>query len=56
LADDVDRRDTANTIRAKTPPRHTFQVDLQAGSLLVMDYATQIHYTHAAPKDHRARR
>jgi len=25
-------------------------VDLEAGSLLVMDYATQIHYTHGVPK------
>jgi alkylated DNA repair dioxygenase AlkB len=25
-------------------------VDLVAGSLLVMDYATQLHYTHAVPK------
>lgn len=38
------------TIRAQTPPRRTVQVDLAAGSLLVMDYATQIHYTHAVPK------
>jgi alkylated DNA repair dioxygenase AlkB len=38
------------TIRAKTPPRRSVHVDLEAGSLLVMDYATQIHYTHAVPK------
>ena len=25
-------------------------VDLEAGSLLVMDYATQLHYTHGVPK------
>jgi hypothetical protein len=25
-------------------------VDLEAGSLFVMDYATQIHYTHGVPK------
>ena len=25
-------------------------VDLETGSLLVMDYATQIHYTHGVPK------
>ena len=37
-------------IRAKAPPRTTLQVDLEAGSLLVMDYATQLHYTHAIPK------
>ena len=38
------------TIRAQTPPRRTLHVDLAAGSLLVMEYATQIHYTHAVPK------
>jgi alkylated DNA repair dioxygenase AlkB len=38
------------TIRAKEPPRRVVHVDLEAGSLLVMDYATQIHYTHAVPK------
>ena len=37
-------------IRAKQPPRHTFQLDLEPGSLLVMSYATQIHYTHGVPK------
>jgi alkylated DNA repair dioxygenase AlkB len=37
-------------IRAKQPPRDTFQVDLEPGSLLVMSYATQIHYTHGVPK------
>jgi alkylated DNA repair dioxygenase AlkB len=38
------------TIRAKEPPRRVIHVDLEPGSLLVMDYATQIHYTHAVPK------
>ena len=38
------------TIRAQTAPRRTLHVDLVAGSLLVMDYATQLHYTHAVPK------
>jgi alkylated DNA repair dioxygenase AlkB len=38
------------TIRAKEPPRRTIHVDLEPGSLLVMDYATQLHYTHAVPK------
>jgi alkylated DNA repair dioxygenase AlkB len=38
------------TIRAKAPPRNAFHVDLEAGSLLIMDYATQLHYTHAVPK------
>jgi alkylated DNA repair dioxygenase AlkB len=38
------------TIRAKEPPKRTVDVDLEPGSLLVMDYATQLHYTHAVPK------
>ena len=38
------------TIRAKAAPRRSLHVDLEAGSLFVMDYATQIHYTHAVPK------
>lgn len=38
------------TIRAKEAPRRVIHVDLEAGSLLVMDYATQLHYTHAVPK------
>jgi alkylated DNA repair dioxygenase AlkB len=38
------------TIRAKEQPRRVIHVDLEPGSLLVMDYATQIHYTHAVPK------
>src|SRR3954466_4394430 len=38
------------TIRAKAPPRTVVHVDLEPGSLLVMDYATQLHYTHAVPK------
>lgn len=38
------------TIRAKTAPPVVLHVDLAAGSLLVMDYATQLHYTHAVPK------
>jgi alkylated DNA repair dioxygenase AlkB len=37
-------------IRTKAAPRRVFNVDLEAGSLLVMDYATQIHYTHGVPK------
>jgi alkylated DNA repair dioxygenase AlkB len=40
-------------VRAKQPPRRVIHVDLEAGSLFVMDYATQLHYTHAIPKtDH----
>ena len=37
-------------IRTKKAPRRAFNVDLDAGSLLVMDYATQIHYDHGVPK------
>jgi alkylated DNA repair dioxygenase AlkB len=38
------------TIRAKAAPHRPSPIDLEAGSLLVMDYATQQHYTHAIPK------
>jgi alkylated DNA repair dioxygenase AlkB len=38
------------TIRAKAPPRRAMHIDLESGSLLAMDYATQLHYTHAVPK------
>ena len=38
------------TIRAKTPPRRVIHLDLEPGSLLVMSYATQLHYTHGVPK------
>ena len=37
-------------IRAKAAPRRLIHIDLEPGSLFVMDYATQIHYTHAVPK------
>ena len=37
-------------IRAKVTPRRAFHVDLAAGSLLLMSYETQIHYTHGVPK------
>jgi alkylated DNA repair dioxygenase AlkB len=37
-------------IRAKEPPRRVLKVDLQPGSLLVMSYATQLHYDHGIPK------
>jgi len=40
------------TIRAKQPPRRAFHVDLEAGSLLVMSYETQLYYTHGIPKTH----
>ena len=38
------------TIRAKEPPKRVVHVDLEPGSLFVMDYATQLHYTHGIPK------
>jgi len=38
------------TIRAKAPPRRVLHVDLAGGSLLLMSYATQLHYTHGIPK------
>jgi alkylated DNA repair dioxygenase AlkB len=38
------------TIRPKAPPRQPIHIDLEEGSLLVMDYATQLHYTHGVPK------
>src|SRR5688572_12482081 len=37
------------TIRAKAPASRVIHVDLEPGSLLVMGYATQLHYTHAVP-------
>lgn len=37
-------------IRAKAPPRRAINIDLEPGSLFVMDYATQLHYTHGVPK------
>jgi alkylated DNA repair dioxygenase AlkB len=42
------------TIRAKAPPRRVLHVDLEAGSLLMMSYATQRHYTHGIPKTPQA--
>jgi alkylated DNA repair dioxygenase AlkB len=38
------------TIRAKAPPRRALHVDLERGSLLMMSYETQLHYTHGVPK------
>lgn len=38
------------TIRAKAPPRRTLHVDLESGSLLMMSYETQLHYTHGVAK------
>jgi alkylated DNA repair dioxygenase AlkB len=38
------------TIRAKEEPRRVLHVDLEPGSLLLMSYETQLHYTHGIPK------
>lgn len=38
------------TIRSKSKPRRVFDIDLEAGSLLVMSYETQLHYDHGVPK------
>jgi alkylated DNA repair dioxygenase AlkB len=38
------------TIRAKQPPHRLIHTDLEKGSLFVMSYETQIHYTHGIPK------
>jgi alkylated DNA repair dioxygenase AlkB len=38
------------TIRAKEPLKRVLHVDLAAGSLLVMSYETQLHYTHGILK------
>lgn len=38
------------TIRSKSKPRRIFDLDLEAGSLLLMSYETQRHYDHGIPK------
>jgi alkylated DNA repair dioxygenase AlkB len=40
------------TIRANTAPRRTTHINVEPGSLFVMDYVTQLHYTHGVPKTH----
>ena len=42
------------TIREKEGRRAATHVDLESGSLFVMDYATQLHYTHGVPKTNDA--
>lgn len=42
------------SIRAKPPRKGGWSVDLEEGSLLVMSYDTQLHYTHAVPKTRQA--
>ena len=37
-------------IRAKRPPRRGLDLELEAGSLLVMSWTTQLHYDHGIPK------
>ncbi|TCO39994.1 alpha-ketoglutarate-dependent dioxygenase AlkB family protein [Dokdonella fugitiva] len=38
------------TIAPQAPPRTTRRIELQPGSLLVMNYASQLHYLHGIPK------
>jgi alkylated DNA repair dioxygenase AlkB len=38
------------TIRSKDAPRRILDVDLEAGSLLLMTYETQLAYDHSIPK------
>jgi alkylated DNA repair dioxygenase AlkB len=38
------------TIRTKAAPLRVFHIDLGAGSLLLMSYETQLHYTHGVAK------
>jgi alkylated DNA repair dioxygenase AlkB len=37
-------------VRAKAAPPRLIHVDLEAGSLFVMDWSTQLHYTHGVTK------
>ena len=41
-------------IRSKRPGEPAVPVDLEAGSLLVMSYASQLHYTHGVAKTRTA--
>ena len=41
-------------IRAKQPGEAAVPVDLEAGSLLVMSWSSQLHYTHGVAKTKRA--
>ncbi len=38
------------SIRAKQLPRRVLNVDMEAGSLLLMSWSTQLHYDHGIPK------
>lgn len=41
-------------ISRQQPPRHRIDIDLQAGSLLTMSYASQLQYLHGIPKQSAA--
>lgn len=38
------------TIRSREKPRRVFDRDLESGSLLVMSYASHLHFDHGIPK------
>jgi len=38
-------------IRAKETPRRRLEIDLESGSILLMNYAVQVHYDHGIPKE-----
>jgi alkylated DNA repair dioxygenase AlkB len=38
------------TIRSRAKPRRVLDRDLEAGSLLVMDYTSHLHWDHGIPK------
>jgi len=42
------------TIRSREKPRRVLDRDLEAGSLLVMSYASHFHYDHGIPKTREA--
>ena len=41
------------TLREREPPKRSFDVEMEAGSLLTMTYATQFDYDHGIPKVRR---
>lgn len=42
------------TVREKAPPHGKLHVDMQAGSLMVMSWKTQLHYDHGISKERTA--
>ena len=42
------------TIRSKERSGPLIKIDLESGALLIMSYATQLHYTHGVPKTRAA--